>query len=50
MAAVPLPVGISNQYGNGEVNVPSDNKKWDQEGQRKVAKVVRIKQIHYFWI
>jgi exopolysaccharide biosynthesis protein len=28
----------------GVVNYPSDNKKWDHEGQRKVANVVLIKQ------
>ena len=31
-------------YGdNGVVNYPSDNKKWDHEGQRKVANVIYIK-------
>lgn len=34
---------ISNQAGNGVVNYPSDNKKWDHEGQRKVANVVIVK-------
>jgi exopolysaccharide biosynthesis protein len=31
-------------YGdNGVVNHPSDNKKWDHEGQRKVANIIYIK-------
>jgi len=34
---------ISRQPGNGVVNYPSDNKKWDHEGQRKVANVVIVK-------
>jgi exopolysaccharide biosynthesis protein len=34
---------IQNQPGNGVVNYPSDNKKWDHEGQRKVANVVIVK-------
>jgi len=29
---------------NGVVNYPTDNKKWDHDGQRKVANVVLIKQ------
>ena len=33
-----------NSYGdNGVVNHPSDNKKWDHEGQRKVANIIYIK-------
>ena len=33
-----------NGYGdNGVVNHPSDNKKWDHEGERKVANVIYIK-------
>ncbi|MGE6218237.1 phosphodiester glycosidase family protein [Nubsella zeaxanthinifaciens] len=33
-----------NAYGdNGVVNHPSDNKKWDHEGQRKVANIIYIK-------
>lgn len=33
-----------NGYGeNGVVNHPSDNKKWDHEGERKVANVIFIK-------
>jgi exopolysaccharide biosynthesis protein len=33
-----------NNYGeNGVVNHPSDNKKWDHEGQRKVANIIYIK-------
>jgi len=32
-----------NNYGeNGVVNFPSDNRKWDHEGQRKVANVVLL--------
>lgn len=32
-------------YGdNGVVNFPSDNKKWDHEGSRKVANVILLKQ------
>ncbi|WP_205510887.1 phosphodiester glycosidase family protein [Longitalea arenae] len=34
---------ISQQPGNGVVNYPSDNKKWDHEGQRKVANVILVK-------
>jgi len=34
---------INNQPGNGVVNYPSDNKKWDHEGQRKVANVVLVR-------
>jgi hypothetical protein len=29
---------------NGIVNFPTDNKKWDHEGQRKVANVVLLKK------
>ena len=33
-----------NGYGeNGVVNYPSDNKKWDHEGERRVANVIFIK-------
>ena len=35
---------INNQPGNGVVNYPTDNKKWDQEGERKVANVVLLKK------
>ena len=31
---------INNYKENGVVNFPTDNKKWDHEGQRKVANVV----------
>lgn len=32
-------------YGeNGVINYPSDNKKWDHEGERKVANVILIKR------
>jgi exopolysaccharide biosynthesis protein len=34
---------INNQPGNGVVNYPSDNKKWDHEGERKVANVIIVK-------
>ncbi|WP_207510849.1 phosphodiester glycosidase family protein [Longitalea luteola] len=34
---------INNQPGNGVVNYPSDNKKWDHEGERKVANVILVK-------
>ena len=33
---------VNNEPGNGVVNYPSDNKKWDQEGERKVANVVMV--------
>lgn len=34
----------AKEYGeNGVINHPSDNKKWDHEGQRKVANVIYIK-------
>jgi len=29
---------------NGVINYPSDNKKWDHEGQRKVANVIMVKK------
>ena len=34
---------ISNQPDNGVVNYPTDNKKWDHAGERKVANVVIVK-------
>jgi exopolysaccharide biosynthesis protein len=34
---------LSGYEGNGVVNYPSDNKKWDQLGERKVANVVLLK-------
>jgi exopolysaccharide biosynthesis protein len=34
---------INNQPDNGVVNYPTDNKKWDHAGQRKVANVVIVK-------
>jgi len=34
---------ISNQPDNGVVNYPTDNKKWDHFGERKVANVVIVK-------
>jgi len=38
---------INNYKENGIVNFPTDNKKWDHEGQRKVANVVLLKKIHF---
>ncbi|WP_443937293.1 phosphodiester glycosidase family protein [Pedobacter sp. MW01-1-1] len=35
---------VSGFGENGIVNYPSDNKKWDHEGQRKVANVVLVKK------
>jgi exopolysaccharide biosynthesis protein len=35
---------ITNYKDNGVVNFPTDNKKWDQEGERKVANVVLLKK------
>ncbi len=35
---------INNYKGNGVVNFPTDNKKWDHEGERKVANVVLLKK------
>ena len=35
---------INNYKMNGVVNYPSDNKKWDHEGQRKVANVVLLRK------
>jgi len=34
---------IKNYMGNGVVNYPTDNKKWDHEGERKVANVILLK-------
>jgi exopolysaccharide biosynthesis protein len=34
---------VNNQPGNGVVNYPSDNKKWDHYGERKVANVIIVK-------
>lgn len=34
---------INNQPDNGVVNYPTDNKKWDHGGERKVANVVIVK-------
>jgi exopolysaccharide biosynthesis protein len=33
---------VANFGGNGVVNFPSDNKKWDHEGERKVANVILL--------
>ncbi len=35
---------VKGQPENGVVNYPSDNKKWDHEGQRKVANVILVKK------
>ena len=35
---------ITNYKDNGVVNFPTDNKKWDHEGERKVANVVLLKK------
>jgi exopolysaccharide biosynthesis protein len=35
---------INNYLKTGVVNFPSDNRKWDHEGQRKVANVVMLKK------
>jgi len=34
---------VADQDFNGVVSYPSDNKKWDHEGQRKVANVILLK-------
>jgi len=35
---------INNQPGNGVVNYPCDNRKWDHAGERKVANVLLVKK------
>jgi exopolysaccharide biosynthesis protein len=35
---------INNWGQNGVVNFPSDNKKWDHDGQRKVANVILLRK------
>ena len=35
---------VAGQPGNGVVNYPTDNKKWDHEGERKVANVILLRQ------
>ncbi|RZL51059.1 MAG: phosphodiester glycosidase family protein [Pedobacter sp.] len=35
---------VTTQPENGVVNYPSDNKKWDHEGTRKVANVILLKK------
>lgn len=37
------PLWVSTAPENGIVNYPSDNKKWDHEGARKVANVILLK-------
>ena len=34
---------VANYGENGVVNYPSDNKKWDHEGERRVANVILVK-------
>jgi exopolysaccharide biosynthesis protein len=34
---------VKNQPDNGVVNYPSDNKKWDHYGERKVANVILVR-------
>jgi exopolysaccharide biosynthesis protein len=35
---------VADAPGNGVINYPSDNKKWDHEGERKVANVIILKK------
>ena len=35
---------VNGYPNNGVINYPTDNKKWDHEGQRKVANVILIKK------
>ncbi len=35
---------VNGYGGNGVVNYPTDNKKWDHEGERKVANVILLKK------
>lgn len=35
---------IDTEEGNGVINYPADNKKWDHEGSRKVADVILLKR------
>jgi len=35
---------VNGYPNNGVINYPTDNKKWDHEGQRKVANVIQIKK------
>ncbi|UKT63487.1 phosphodiester glycosidase family protein [Pedobacter mucosus] len=35
---------INGMPDNGVINYPTDNKKWDHEGQRKVANVILVKK------
>jgi exopolysaccharide biosynthesis protein len=35
---------VDNGTPNGVINYPSDNKKWDHEGERKVANVIVLKK------
>ncbi|MEH3113102.1 phosphodiester glycosidase family protein [Pedobacter terrae] len=35
---------VSGMPDHGVINYPSDNKKWDHEGQRKVANVILVKK------
>ena len=35
---------VNDHPNNGVINYPTDNKKWDHEGQRRVANVIQIKK------
>ncbi|TCD11719.1 phosphodiester glycosidase family protein [Pedobacter frigidisoli] len=35
---------VNGMSDNGVINFPTDNKKWDHEGQRKVANVILVKK------
>jgi len=35
---------VNGMGSNGVINYPTDNKKWDHEGQRKVANVILVKK------
>ncbi|KIA92845.1 hypothetical protein OC25_15785 [Pedobacter kyungheensis] len=35
---------VNGMANNGVINYPTDNKKWDHEGQRKVANVILVKK------
>lgn len=37
---------LNNRDGNGIINYPTDNKKWDHEGERKVANVILLKNLN----
>ncbi|RYG17536.1 MAG: phosphodiester glycosidase family protein, partial [Chitinophagaceae bacterium] len=35
---------VAGEEGNGVVNYPTDNKKWDHDGERNVANVILLKK------